>query len=401
MDFARSDNNRQWRGAGRTAFSTKWRASPQPPLKPLGATIDSINASLLLVEEEAPKITKLQYVSSYNWLDSRSSVILVPGSPPTWTPPVGKQQLQPDRGDVFRDINSAKHPTFPMEPAVRAIFAMQPDFDLGQVDVMACGSTMGNLLRFARSDSKPFTFDVDCINDTVFFIRKERSPTELITDLRGYGHTFPEAYTTWEKEVRHSCSHQRIVEYDFSGLHFVIRSETDGYVGGNLTGTATKGDFAIEDALERMAVATANGNARPPVDNKLVLKMQGTKVPQDQIFDIKTRSKQTNFSMNDILPRLWINQTSKFLLAYHERGLFDAPQVMDIQQEVLEWQNDNAEILARFHELIKRVVDVVRDSADQRVEVSWDGQGPLIISTQLGDEKRVLPTDLLDTLESV
>ncbi|OBT60337.1 hypothetical protein VE03_10357 [Pseudogymnoascus sp. 23342-1-I1] len=151
-------------------------------------------------------------------------------SPPAWTPPAVDTKLKPDSGHVFRDINAARYASYPLEPAFRSLRAMQPDHDIQAVDIVGCGSTIGNLLRFARSESRPFRFDVDVIGDTVLFIRRENSPTELISDLRGYGHTFPEAYTTWDSEVRGSCSHQRIIQYEFGGLTFLIRTETDGYV---------------------------------------------------------------------------------------------------------------------------------------------------------------------------
>jgi hypothetical protein len=252
---------------------------------------------------------------------------------------------------------------------------------------------MGNLLRFAGSKSKPFRFDVDIAGDTVFFVRKENSPTELITDLRGYGHTFPETYTTWDSDVRNSCSHQRVVKYEFGGLRFLVRSESDGYIRSPSPGQTSEDRSSLGDVLGRMAVAST----RPSSDQKLLLRMQGTKVPQDQIFDIKTRSKYNLFDMNEILPRLWVSQTSKFLIAYHQYGLFDKPHVTDIQKDVLGWQTDNSELLGQFHGVVKRIVDLVRDSSDQQVEVSWDGEGPLKISKQLGDERRVLPSDLLYT----
>lgn len=69
------------------------------------------------------------------------------------------------------------------------------------------------------SKTKPFRFDVDLIGDTVFFVRRENSPTGVIKDVRGYGHTFPEKYyTSWEAETRGSISHQRIIQYEFGGL---------------------------------------------------------------------------------------------------------------------------------------------------------------------------------------
>lgn len=99
------------------------------------------------------------------------------------------------------------------------------------------------------------------------------------------------------------------------------------------------------------------------------------KVRRDQIFDIKTRASYKPFDMNEILPRLWVNQTSKFLIAYHQSGLFDKPEVKDVRQEIMRWENGNAALLARFHALVKRIVDVVRDSDQRQCKVSWDGQG--------------------------
>jgi hypothetical protein len=47
--------------------------------EPLGPAIDTINIKTLLTEEEAPTITNVEYVASYNWIDGKSPVILVPG----------------------------------------------------------------------------------------------------------------------------------------------------------------------------------------------------------------------------------------------------------------------------------------------------------------------------------
>jgi hypothetical protein len=277
---------------------------------------------------------------------------------------------------------------------------MQPHYDLQAVDIVGCGSTIGNLLRCAGSELKTFRFDVDVIGDTVLFVRKERSPKELITNLQGYGHTFPEAYTTWDSEVRNSCSHQRIIQYEFGGLKFLVRTETDGYVkeaNGKAPSSIadSTSQLSLDDALGRMAVSSTEVSQ----DQKLQWKAQGMRVRQDQIFDIKTRASYKPFDMNEILPRLWVNQTSKFLIAYHQSGLFDKPKVKDVRQEVIEWENDNSALLARFHALVKRIVDVVRDSDQQQCEVSWDGQGTLCVTKQIGEVRRALPSDLLHLWE--
>ena len=322
------------------------------------------------------------------------------GSPPAWTPPATDPQLKPDSADVFRDINAAQYASYPLEPTFRSLQVMQPHYDLQAVDVVGCGSTIGNLLRFAGSESKTFRFEVDVIGDTVLFVRKESSPTELITDLRGYGHTFPEAYTTWDSEVRSSCSHQRIIQYEFGGLKFLVRTETDGYVkeaDAKVTSTVANStsQSSLDDALGTIAVSSTE----VAQDQQLQLKTQGMRVRQDQIFDIKTRASYKPFDMNEILPRLWVNQTSKFLIAYHQSGLFDKPEIKDVRQEVIRWENGNSILLARFHALVKRIVDVVRDSDQQQCEVSRDGQGPLCVTKQIGEGRRALPTDLLYLLE--
>ena len=422
-------------GSQRGGFNRRQAGPPQnqPPPKPLGPTIDSINIKTLLTEEDAPTIKGVEYVASYNWSSGKSPVILVPGqsstqsstqfkrlgphspldqyiiftdisngtgSPPAWTPPATDPQLKPDSQDIFRDINAAQYASYPLEPTFRSLQAMQPLYVLQEVDVVGCGSTIGNLLRFAGSESKTFRFDVDVVGDTVLFVRKESSPTELITGLQGYGHTFPEAYTTWDSEVRSSCSHQRIIQYEFGGLKFLVRTETDGYVKeanakAPSSVASSTSQMSLDDALGIMAMS----RTEVAQDQQLQLKTQGIRVRQDQIFDIKTRAGYKPFDMNEILPRLWMNQTSKFLIAYHRSGLFDKPMVKDVRQEVSRWENGNSALLARFHALVKRIVDVVRDSDQQQCEISWDGQGPLRITKQIGEGRRALPSDLLHRLE--
>jgi hypothetical protein len=221
---------------------------------------------------------------------------------------------------------------------MRSIIALQPNFDLHSVDLVGCGSTIGNLLRFAGSQTKSFRFDVDVVGDTIFFVRRENSPTELIKDVRGYGHTFPERYTTWDSDARRSVSHQRIIRYEFGGLRFLLRTETDGYVK-DPRDQATKSlasQASLEDAIGEVSMSSSS----PSASQKLELKLQGRKVPQERIFDIKTRAQKNIFDMEEILPRLWLNQTSKFLLAYHRYGVFDQPEVKDLDKRVALFSRD-------------------------------------------------------------
>jgi len=281
-----------------------------------------------------------------------------------------------------------------MEPAVRAALDMQPQLELTSVDVFGCGSTVGNLLRCARSQPQPFRFDVDVIGDTVFMVRREESPTQMITDLQGYGHTFPEAYTSWDVDVRNSTSHQRIIAYSFGGIQFFIRSETDAYlkqssIKSNSLKESQK-ENSIDNILDTMGIDT-----RQPVEGAVLkIHKQGTPIAQDHIFDIKTRATHRKYDMEEILPRLWLNQTPNFLIAYHDLGLFTKPKVIPVRDDVLKWQQNNSNDLARFHALVKRIVDVVRDSESRQFEISWDGKGPLCITKQVIEGRNALPADL-------
>jgi hypothetical protein len=70
----------------------------------------------------------------------------------------------------------------------------------------------------------------------------------------------------------------------------------------------------------------------PSATQKLQLKMKGRKVSQEQIFDMKTCVQQNMFNIEEI--RFLLNQTSKFLLAYHRYRLLDHPEVKDVRQLV-------------------------------------------------------------------
>ena len=96
---------------------------------------------------------------------------VISGSPPMWNPPREATELDEDEGEYFRDPNAARYPSHPMQPAVEAIFRENPDLSTSCIDIVACSSTLGNLLRFVRSTGGGFRFIVEVIGSTVFFVR--------------------------------------------------------------------------------------------------------------------------------------------------------------------------------------------------------------------------------------
>ncbi|OHF03872.1 geranylgeranyl pyrophosphate synthetase [Colletotrichum orchidophilum] len=345
----------------------RWRrpepapTSPAPPFGPLVETVSvaSLSKSALKFESSA-QVTDCQVIASYNWLDRTAPSILVPE----------------DDGIYYRDKNAARFPAHPMEPAIQAVLSARPVPLTRQVDIVACGSTIGNLLRFIRGNEKPFRMLVEVVGDAVHLIRRENSPKETLSDVRGYGHTFPEAYTTWDAEVRGSASHQRIIQYDFGGLNCIVRHEGDGYLKHKQGSSANKPRRAmtekdsVDDLIENLKVnETTPKVSQDPIH--LQLNTGGFEVPQSAVFDLKTRSakrKGTDF-LGEELPRLWVAQIPNFVLAYHQRGMFTEIEVMDVAKEVKAWEKSKNQELSRLAALLHHIVQLARMSQDGRLEI--------------------------------
>ncbi|OAL31300.1 hypothetical protein AYO20_08210 [Fonsecaea nubica] len=294
------------------------------PILPSQKHLLAIRASALKAGEDDDilKIIDASYVASYNWLARDKPTILVPGSPPRWAPPVHAPALKQDRGTYFRDKNASQYAPYPTEPGVRAIFTMKPDFDGQEVDVFACGNTMGSLLAFVGERDRTFRFVAEKVGSTLFLIRKENNPRDTIPDVRGNGHTFPEAYTNRNPACIGSQSHQRLVSYSFGGLNLVVRFEIDGYLPRKL-----------EDDYQAKRLEVT-----PPL---------GT-VPN-------------------------------FIVAYHDRGIFMDVQNKDVRAGVEDWEDNNKETLERLKEVLTLLDVLAQKQVNWRIEIRRVAKGNLAV----------------------
>ncbi|KAI9712048.1 MAG: hypothetical protein M1820_001757 [Bogoriella megaspora] len=390
-----------------------------PPNGPLLAEIDTEDLEQLVSRSDAVQdnITGVNYVGSYNWLNSKNPIIKVPGLPPAWTPLKHPQRLQRDRGTYFRDKNAARYADFPMEPAVRAIFIENPSFASSKIDLVACSSTIGNLLRFVRKAGKAFRFLIQVVGSTVFLIRKERSPREIIPDVRGYGHSFPEMYTTWEGVAKDSASYQRIIQYKFAGLDILLRFESDGYLR-DLAGSDAASSKAHSllspnkdlgksdpDALVDVLEGASVGQKLPASNTALEIISADNRrnIPQEALFDLKTRStrKIDDDIMIDELPRLWVAQIPNFILAFHDSGVFRDIRTIHVRDQVSEWEADNQAVLGHLAALIQKLATFVRERPEDTIEVRSDGIDTLEIREFVADEDDFRPTALPPDLQAL
>lgn len=389
--------------------STTQRPS-SPPLGPLLQELSEVNllaaTQVQSSRDETAEITNCKYAASFNWLDEDEPTILVPGMPPAWTPLDEPRKLEEDKGNYFRDPNAARFPIYPLEPAVRTILSENESLETQKIDLFACTSTMGSLLRFVRRVNRPFRFFVEVVGNTVFFIRHENSPTELISGVKGYGHTFPEAYTTWDADVKGSASHQRLLRYNFAGLDCIIRFECDGYLGSKVPGgvkmLATTSDQQkakekddVASILDGMKISSSprggEGHSGP-----LQIKKAGQKIPQDAVFDLKTRGgwRKDLTVLEDELPRYWIAQIPHFILARHNAGVFNNINVQHIAEDVKKWQQESQTDIRRLSWLLHKITAVAKARKDGKLEVRCKSLEALELREQDTDKHNVLPSEL-------
>jgi hypothetical protein len=264
-----------------------------------------------------------------------------------------------------------------MEPAVVALLATDPKIG-AKADVFGCGSTLGSLLRFVRGEDRPFRILVEMVHDTVFLIRRENSPTELLSGVYGYGHTFPEAYTTWDPDVKGSASHQRLIQFSFGKLELIVRSEGDGYFAESPFPLKTYQDATADDLVPAL-LAAGNISETLSSGTKLKVRSAGEVVKQELVFDIKTRSikKKGQNILAEELPRLWARHITKFVLAYHTSGVFDEIEVKDIRKDVEEWERTHNRELSKLAAVIHNIIAEVRKRPEAKLELCFDGSSRL------------------------
>ncbi|EAS30265.3 uncharacterized protein CIMG_05744 [Coccidioides immitis RS] len=378
----------------------------QPIKQERESTVIRLTDFVSLQDEDtaSAKITDCEYVGSYNWLDAQEPTILTPGAPPIWTPIRGHHQLKRDKGQYFRDQNSARWPKHPLEPAIRAVFDLNPRFNPEDIDIVTCAGTIGNIYKFASSLAWTFKFDMQKVGNTIFMVRKERKPDEIFENLLGYGHTFPEVNTSWDRSVKGSVSHQRIIRYKFSGLNLLVRYEADGYFPDKVHKQDEPFEVIGRDAKAADIDTLIGGIENHDVAEKKVaesgtlhIRQAGFIVPQDSLFDIKTRNQGNEIDLPVQHPRLWVRQMKNFIIAYHKNGLFGTKtQIHDISTDIETWEQDNSVTTSLVGAVLKRLIAEATKSESGKLEISRNRNGPLIVQAQDGGPREVLPADLKD-----
>ena len=365
------------------------------------ATITRLDI-LRLSTPPSASITNVKHLSSYNWIEAPTPTIVVPGRPPVWSAPRAPQQLKKDSGFIYIAQNAARHPDSPLEPLFRALYIAKPSFDIRSVDVVTDRNNVRKLLSFVnpgstRSGLETFTIDVEVTKNTAIFSRVETATQEYIGphEFRGFGHEFEKVYTT--NQISGSTGHHRIVSYRFSGLNFIVRHETDGYVDAGTKLPSSNSKELESNSLSSMlgSLSLSPTDSPPgttPTGSKLTVKEEGQLVPLESTLEIKTRISHKPFEIQEVAPQLWISQTFKLVRAYHHKGTFQRPEVEDVAALIKRWEERNQKDLRKLAALINKILDVVKGCGGNAV-VKYDvKEEKLVISKVEG--KMMLPKDL-------
>ncbi|KAF7589642.1 hypothetical protein BBP40_004015 [Aspergillus hancockii] len=116
---------------------------------------------------------------------------------------------------------------------------------------------------------------------------------ELIPDVRGYGHNFVDEYTTWGFGLAGSESHQRIIEYDFGGYHFLVRFASDGYFRDDVPSKQSQEVAADIDHLVGLLHGNPGTNGNENAEG-LGAEDGGRAIPQDKVINIKLAQCSTS-----------------------------------------------------------------------------------------------------------
>jgi len=311
-----------------------------------------------------------------------------PGIPPIWSPPRIAPRLKPDTGSRYVDQNTDRYPWSPLEPLIRAVLEMQPNFDLGMMDIVTDRRPLRRLFAFVSGDGEDFEFGVESIGTTLLFARMEKQTRDLIPEGRfqGYRQAFEEEYTKLEKSAKGSTSHHRIVHYDFGGLRLLVRSAVDAYIGELAPTldqeTSQHSQQDGDEDLVKFIKVTSLGRAAPsiietPKAPGLTVIPGGQNVPLSAVTELKTRSKfaKKPFNLTQKMPDLWISQTPNFIDAAHQnvgtkwsRAKYNEPRLaefMDIDikpmtEDLAEWETENAKTIYSFLIVLRQIIDTAR-----------------------------------------
>jgi hypothetical protein len=294
---------------------------------------------------------------------------------------------------------------YPAEALFRSLAIMQPQLSMRNFDLVTDRNCLRKILRFVLGDvEQPFRIDILAQGDVVFLCRWEAELKQIILGHQntGYGHSFEKATTSFDKTLRDSSGHHRVVRYSLGDLRCLVRYEADGCiedVGENTETKAEGGNDADDllDALKAMSIVSP----RVEVTGTMQVRHQGRVVPPSTLLEIKTRTVYLGLSLDKVIPQLWFAQTPNLFVGFHKKGEFQQVRKLSMESAFEQWEERHQAHLMKFVVLLKKLGELAKNAQKKRCTVICEGEkmSPRIKIYESNKMGAVLPEDIINMHE--
>jgi hypothetical protein len=283
---------------------------------------------------------------------------------------------------------------------------MQPDLSMRDFDLVTDRNCLRRLLRFVCADvDRSFRIDVQLQGGVMFLCRWEAELKHIILGHEnfGYGHGFERVTTTFDKALRASTAHHRVVRYSLGGLRCLVRYEADGCTDdvGEPSGKAKTAESVkagdtddLLDSLKSMSIASPQVQA---TTGSVQVLSEGRVVPPATIIEIKTRALHRQLKIDEVLPQLWFAQTPNLFVGYHTNGLFQQVHKLAMKLEFERWEKQHQVHLKKLVGLLKKLREAARSTKGQRCVVvgARDGTSSRLKIYESTRARAVLPDEIV------
>ncbi|KIY52482.1 hypothetical protein FISHEDRAFT_69901 [Fistulina hepatica ATCC 64428] len=354
--------------------------------------LQTISRTLSNVDSAETTISNVEYLGSYNNVNSSSPTIIVPGSPREWLGREAGYKVSKDEGLHFVDQSAFRFPNAPMLPLFAAVETLAPagSFAWSDVDFVTDRNNLRKLLRWIGGTTaegfppKDFRIDLQLAGKTTVLMGRWEKRTREGNTYAGYGFNFERASARNAKGCEDSTGHHRIVRYDLNDLNIVVRFEVDAFVPG-LSPAATSKGGDVDDLVAQLAGTSLASKGATTLDSRFGIKIRraGTQVPQEALAELTTRSEKSinlnQFDWKETYPQLFLSQTPHHYLGIHRFGTFVRIVHRNIRSPDQALQDAARQLKPNFsklHAVLNKIAQLVVDNgSDGRLSlVCHEGQ---------------------------
>lgn len=178
----------------------------------------------------------------------------------------------------------------------------------------------------------------------------------------------------------------------------VVRFEVDGYDSG-----ASRNN----DEVEELAASLQGTSIQSPTTLQtqgLTIQKAGEDLPQTDIFELNTRwvGNQSEMDWSEVYCQLFLSQTPKHVIAYHDNGLFDKleERMLDSAPELEAAKTDAQNQMKKLVKVINCIRELVMtEGKDSRLSLVCV-YGVLRVYKRRS-QKSCLPGDVLELFDSM